>query len=426
MQQRGLLIYNLFPLLAGPFNAWRQHLERAAKTGFTWAFVNPIQKTGESGSLYAVADYFSFNPLLIDSSDPGSAEQQVRQAIRCATDLEMRIMIDLVVNHCSIDSDLIRTHPDWFEWESDGEIAHPSCLENGKEVVWGDLAKFDHQHTKDPEGLYRFILDMVRYLLSLGFSGFRCDAAYQVPVKVWKRLIRDVRSVRPEVCFTAETLGCTPTESKATASAGFDYIFNSSKWWDFKAPWLVQQYELLRGVVPSISFPESHDTPRLCEELQGNIAGLKQRYLFAAVYSAGLMMPIGYEFGFRKKLHVVKTRPQDWEETGIDLSSFIADVNRTKLAHPILQEESRLAIIQNGNPNVLILWKGSRRQEALLILNEDISHRQLFRAENLRRFFQMSTTIVDVSPEKRMDSIPEPFVYDLAPGQGLLFVTPSR
>ena len=31
------------------------------------------------------------------------------------------------------------------------------------------------------EGLYRYCLRVVEHLLDLGFDGFRCDAAYQMP-----------------------------------------------------------------------------------------------------------------------------------------------------------------------------------------------------------------------------------------------------
>jgi len=46
-----MIIYNLFPLLAGPLNHWEGHMKRAADMGFEWIFVNPIQKSGRSGSL---------------------------------------------------------------------------------------------------------------------------------------------------------------------------------------------------------------------------------------------------------------------------------------------------------------------------------------------------------------------------------------
>lgn len=57
-----MIIYNLFPLLAGKFGEWEGHLLRASRMGFDWVFVNPVQRTGASGSLYSIADYFALNP----------------------------------------------------------------------------------------------------------------------------------------------------------------------------------------------------------------------------------------------------------------------------------------------------------------------------------------------------------------------------
>ncbi|VAX28693.1 Alpha amylase, catalytic region, partial [hydrothermal vent metagenome] len=229
----------------------------------------------------------------------------------------------------------------------------------------------------------------------------------------------------PDVLFFAETLGCPADQTRKTAGAGFDYIFNSSKWWDFNSPWLMEQYHLTREIAPSISFPESHDTVRLCEELQGNINGLKQRYLFSALYSAGVMMPIGFEFGFRKKLHVVKTRPEDWEETGIDLTSFIKQVNRIKEQYVVFQEDAPTGMLPHSNPNVLIMWKASTttHDEALVILNKDIHNRQHFYADSLYEFVQARAPLNDVSPEGPIDYIPEPFSYELQPGEGRVLVT---
>ncbi|HDH11577.1 MAG TPA: alpha-amylase [Nitrospirae bacterium] len=420
-----MIVYNLFPLLAGKFTEWEGHLKRASEMGFNWIFVNPVQLPGLSGSLYSIKDYFSFNPLLIDTASEKTPEEQIRDTIRTAEGLGQRMMIDLVINHCAVDSGLIREHPEWFQWEKKGKVANPFCDENGKKVVWGDLAKFDHRHTRDKEGLFRFFFKVVKFLIDLGFKGFRCDAAYQIPKGFWKRLITETKAAYPDVLFFAETLGCTADQTRKTAGAGFDYIFNSSKWWDLSSPWLIEQYALTREIAPSISFPESHDTVRLCEEFNGNIAGLRQRYLFSALFSAGVMMPAGFEFGFRKKPHVVKTRPEDWEETDIDLTSFIKSVNKIKESYTIFQEEAPTEILPAGNPDILIMWKASvhTQEEALLILNKDINNKQRFYADSLRKLAQAGAPLNDVSPEYRLDHIPEPFSYDLRPGQGIVLVT---
>jgi starch synthase (maltosyl-transferring) len=162
-------------------------------------------------------------------------------------------------------------------------------------------------------------------------------------------------------------------------------VFNSSKWWDLQSPWLLAQYQLIREVSPSISFAESHDTQRLFEEVQGNVEAVKQRYLFAALFSAGCMMPIGFEFGFRKRLHVVETRPDDWEKPNVDLRNFIGKVNAVKSHYRIFQEECPTNVLPYHNPNVLLLWKASTTtpEEALLILNRDTGNHQYFYEDNL-------------------------------------------
>jgi starch synthase (maltosyl-transferring) len=423
-----MIIYNLFPLLAGKFRDWEKHMLRASRMGFNWIFVNPIQRPGISGSLYSIADYFAFNPLFVDSKLNKTPRNQLTEAINAAADMGLRMMIDLVINHCSVDSDLLKSHPEWFMWESQGRVTHPSCDEDGRRVVWKDLATFDHRNSRDREGLYRFFLSVVNFLIELGFTGFRCDAAYQVPRSLWERLIRQIRKDHPEVLFFAETLGCQPEQTRETARGGFDYIFNSSKWWDFYGSWLMKQYVLTREMAPSIGFPESHDTLRLCEELQGNLEGVKQRYLFTSLFSAGVMMPMGFEFGFRKKLHVVKTRPEDWEETGIDLTTFVASVNEIKAKYSVFQEESPTEIDHDGNPYVLLMWKASiqSKQEALMIINKDIHNKQTFYADNLYNYVQSGAPLVDVSPEYRLDYIHTPFHYDLRPGQGIILVAERK
>ncbi len=404
---------------------WSPHLRRAAGMGFNWVFFNPIQHVGASRSLYSIADYFRFNAALLEAESAAPPQEQFRRMMDEARAAGLKVMIDLVINHCAIDAPVTREHPEWFLRERDGRVANAFCTHDHKKVVWKDLAQFDHEHTPDPEGLYRYCLRIVEHLVGLGFEGFRCDAAYKVPRRFWRRLFHDVRPRRTDLCFVAETLGCTADQTRETARAGFNYVFNSSKYWNFQDWWLLAQYNLLRETTLSISFPESHDTARLCAECNGNLNAMKQRYLFAALFSAGLMMPIGFEYGFSKPLHVVKTTPADWETTGIDLCGYIAKVNAIKKTYPIFLEESPTQLLHSPNPNVLLMWKGSVKHpdEALLILNKDPVNYQEFYTEHLRQFTQSGAPLRDVSPEYPLDYIHQPFHYALRPGQGIVLVT---
>ena len=422
-----MILYNLFPRLAGKFPDWVGHLERAAELGFDWVFVNPIQQTGQSKSLYSITDYFTLNPDFVDTATATPPNQQIREVVRIANGLGLRMMTDLVVSHCAYDSDLVHQHPRWFV-RHDGAIAHPAYHgADGRGAVWHDLAQFDHRHSTDRDGLFAYVLRVVEHLIGLGFEGLRCDAAYQLPSRVWQRLISEVKARHPNVLFVAETLGCGPDETRETAHAGFDFIHNSSKWWNFYDHWLLEQYNLTREEAPSIGFPESHDTPRLCEEAEGNLAALEQRYLFSALYSAGVMMPMGFEFGFRKPLHVSHTTPADWEQTDIDLRDFIRKTNQVKRMWSVFHEECPIHLLPYGNPQVLLLWKGSRHDntEALVILNKDTHQRQEFFADSLRTMVQTGAALKCVSPKNPLAHVSEPFHYDLRPGEAIVLVARS-
>ena len=175
-----------------------------------------------------------------------------------------------------------------------------------------------------------------------------------MPAELWRHLVEAGASVDPEAMFFAETLGGTEQQTLALNGTGLHYFFNSSKWWDFQQPWCLAQHDKFGKIAPSISFPESHDTGRLAADTDGNELIQRQRYAFAAVFSAGLMMPVGYEFGFKERLDVVSTNPTHWESPTFDIRQFIRRVNLFKLEHPLLQGEGSLQVAK-GEADILVL-----------------------------------------------------------------------
>ena len=168
-----IIIYNLFPPLVGALSNWEKHLVRASEMGFNWLYVNPLQLPGKSGSLYAIADYFDFNPLFIDQKSEKKPDEQVKEMIQAAEKSGLQVMVDLVINHCAADSKLLKSHPQWFAWEAKGQVVHPGADQDGKKVTWEDLAKFDHQNTEDKEGLYQFFFARSSSRARYCFGNFR-------------------------------------------------------------------------------------------------------------------------------------------------------------------------------------------------------------------------------------------------------------
>jgi starch synthase (maltosyl-transferring) len=152
---------------------------------------------------------------------------------------------------------------------------------------------------------------------------------------------------------------------------------------------------------------------------------MKQRYLFAALFSAGVMIPMGFEFGFQKPLHVVSTRPADWESPSVDLTGFIRAVNGIKKRYSLFSEESITGVLgYDQNPALMLMWKASAHDDgqALLILNKDARNWQTFKTQDLYEYVQSPPPLVDISPEWPMDHLPSPFEFELQPGMGRVLV----
>src|SRR5215831_20212307 len=110
LMSEGLRIYNLFPTLAGTVRDWMAHLPRIAEMRFNSIYINPFHYPGFSGSLYAVKDYYRLNPRFRGEAPEGAEEQLLRQFTETARAHGLRVIMDLVINHTSKDSELVTLH----------------------------------------------------------------------------------------------------------------------------------------------------------------------------------------------------------------------------------------------------------------------------------------------------------------------------
>jgi starch synthase (maltosyl-transferring) len=368
-ESAGPRIYDLFPRLVGSVRAWAAHLPRIAGMGFDWVYVNSFHATGRSGSLYAVSDPFALNPEFANAA--GSGDDALREFTAAAARHGLKVMMDLTIAYLARDSQLAADHPDWFLRRPDGEFDNPG--------PWNDLAALNYAEPQCRAALTAFWERYIRHYHRLGFGGFVCKTAQLVPADIWRALIGGARAHGP-LTFVADTVGAPIEAAEGLAGAGFDYLFNSAKWWDLRADWALEQQARLRAVAPTIAFPESHDTPRIAAGADDRAtleARLKFQLSLAATFSAGWMMPVGVEYGFTRALDVVHTRPDDWEPAQVDLCQFIAALNAARTRAPALSREGlERRITARDHPLVGLLRLSddhplTAEAGALLILNPD-------------------------------------------------------
>jgi Glycogen debranching enzyme, glucanotransferase domain len=121
---------------------------------------------------------------------------------------------------------------------------------------------------------------------------------------------------------------------------------------------------------------------------------------------AALMMPIGYEYGFRKKLHVVKTRPGDWEKPAFDLSAFIAAANEMKEHTPVLNEEGPQERITPAEDSLVGLLRRSDHsgERAVALINTETDQQRDFGVADLQKVLEAKREAIrEITPSASGD-----------------------
>src|ERR1041384_2230300 len=188
------VIYELHPRAfseQGDFNAITARLDELKNLGVTILWLMPIhpigqeKKKGTIGSPYAVRDYYGINP------DYGTADD-LKRLVREAHARGLKVIIDIVANHTSWDSVLMK-NPEFYKRDAKGNITYP--------YDWYDIAALNY----DNQQLRSYMIDMLKYWIrEFDLDGFRCDVAGEVPTDFWERARVELEKVKPDIVMLAE------------------------------------------------------------------------------------------------------------------------------------------------------------------------------------------------------------------------------
>ncbi len=188
------VIYEIYPRAFSPsgnFNGITAQLDRLKDLGVTILWLMPIhpigqeKKKGTIGSPYAVRDYYAINP------DYGTKED-LKRLISEAHRRGLKVIIDIVANHTSWDSILMK-NPEFYKKDASGRITYP--------YDWFDIAALNYGNQQ----LRRYMTDMLKYWLrEFDLDGFRCDVAGEVPTDFWENARVELERIKPDMFMLAE------------------------------------------------------------------------------------------------------------------------------------------------------------------------------------------------------------------------------
>jgi glycosidase len=252
------VIYEIYPRAfsqQGNFNAITARLDELKDLGVTILWLMPIhpigqeKKKGTIGSPYAVRDYYGINP------DYGTADD-LKRLVREAHARGLKVIIDIVANHTSWDSVLMK-HPEFYKHDAQGNITYP--------YDWYDIAALNYSNQE----LRRYMTDMLKHWIrEFDLDGFRCDVAGEVPTDFWENARRELEQLKPDIVMLAEA-----HKAELSVSAfDLDYSWplhtaltnvlqGRGRAFDLREAWEKEVKEWPRGAL-HMRFSDNHDERR--------------------------------------------------------------------------------------------------------------------------------------------------------------------
>ncbi len=214
--------------------------------------IHPIgqeKKKGTIGSPYAVRDYYAINP------DYGTRDD-LKQLIREAHKRRMKVIIDIVANHTSWDSVMMKW-PEFYRHDAAGKITYPHD--------WFDVAQLNYDNPK----LREYMTEMLKFWIrEFDLDGFRCDVAGDVPTDFWEKARSELDKIKPDIFMLAEAHK-PELEMKAFEldyswplhSALTDVLQGRGRASDLRMAWEEEIKEWPRGAL-HMRFSDNHDERR--------------------------------------------------------------------------------------------------------------------------------------------------------------------
>ena len=211
----------------GTFAAAKDELANLKAKGIDIIWVMPIfKRDGSLNSPYAATAY--------DQFQYGTAAE-FSTFVSTAHTLGMKVWLDWAANHNSTSHTWVNAHPEYYAKDGN-QMLHPGYYDGDGFHPYNDVYQLDLRD-ENPDAQDAMIAEMKKFVDGTyttsgeAIDGFRCDMVTgygnYLPKSFWSKAISELREVKPELKFLAETdIHNHTQDSLATCGFDFDYAWN--------------------------------------------------------------------------------------------------------------------------------------------------------------------------------------------------------
>ncbi|MBN1437432.1 MAG: glycogen debranching enzyme N-terminal domain-containing protein [Sedimentisphaerales bacterium] len=327
--------------------------------------INPVPtsygRMGMYGSPYATTDYFGIDHTYASFSKSKTIEDQFIDVTSTIHGYGGKVFLDMVINHTGWASSIAFTHKHWIEADEDRRLVSPGAWG----VVWEDLIELNYEH----QDLWQYMAQVFLVWCERGVDGFRLDAGYMVPLKVWRYIISKVRQEYPNTVFLLEGLGGPWETTERLLTDGqmnwaYSELFQNysrKQILDYLA--YAQKVSSQKGVL--VHYAETHDNDRLAKK--GAAYARMRLYVCGFTsFSGAWGFANGVEWLATEKINVHRNSGLNWGAAD-NLVEDVAQINRVLAQNPAFWRNDNIEIVDVHNEDILAFIRRDAATENFVI-----------------------------------------------------------
>ena len=390
---RTVRLYTLIPNASGNISDWKKLIPSIRAMGFDSIHLLPITQMGYSSSPYAANDLFDVDSRYRDPADPRGTLEQFEDFVQVCRAQEIRLCLDLVLNHICVDSRMVASCPDWIiadDSEPDG-LKRAGCWHMQSWIRWEDLVLINYDH---PNAFIRHdIRDYMKQYAQFwsnyaAYTGgmVRFDNLHSSNNDFVADLSATLHTAFPNLAILGEYFTDEGTLERTVPEWGINMLLANS--WEYPfGPQLRHYITYLHNVAGRLRHLcaiTTHDTG-VPAQLFGSEHSAIPRYAICALYTLGHTGLVqGVEAGVKDRIPFIGPARKLELEPIPEIRDFITRINGLLAERNVFRQNGNLTFVDNGHEAILGAYRldlTHKQPGVLLFSNLDIYNDQTLFAD---------------------------------------------
>lgn len=321
--------------LGGTIRGSTENLDYIKALGCNVIYMNPIFAAGEYHK-YDLIDYYHIDPAF-------GTDEEFGELVKKAHEMNMRVMIDGVFNHCGwrffafrdvIENGRASRYWNWF-YGLNEPVTVPDNMDDYPNYECFGYERMMPKLATDNSETQKYFLDVGAYWVEkYDIDGWRLDVASEVDDSFWRAFRKRVKAIKKDVCLIGEiweTASHWLDGSMFDGAMNYDLRRHARRFFalnDIDAREFASRVaDMLMRYRAQIAYAQlnlldSHDVSRFLSLCRGDERKMKLAVLFQMTFIGMPSVFYGDEKGMTGVLEEEYRHPMPWEKENGDIFAF--------------------------------------------------------------------------------------------------------